>query len=187
MRLCFAWLLATICCVSNASAAPVYSVTISPNVIPEKQFATLDVRISLNLFPDHQTGYLLESADFVSGLVTLYPTGTNIAGVSFPIQPSGGFADFNFTFIYPFAPNGDPHVTITGLQYTDKFVCIGFSCTPLIFQPIFEIPDLSFSVPLTVVHVPEFSETPLPAALPLFASGGALLGFLGWRRKRKVN
>ncbi len=28
--------------------------------------------------------------------------------------------------------------------------------------------------------------TPLPAALPLFASGGALLGFLGWRRKRKM-
>ena len=27
--------------------------------------------------------------------------------------------------------------------------------------------------------------TPIPAALPLFASGGALLGFLGWRRKRK--
>jgi len=28
--------------------------------------------------------------------------------------------------------------------------------------------------------------TPLPAALPLFASGGALLGFIGWRRKRKA-
>ncbi len=28
--------------------------------------------------------------------------------------------------------------------------------------------------------------TPLPAALPLFASGGALLGFMGWRRKRKA-
>ena len=27
--------------------------------------------------------------------------------------------------------------------------------------------------------------TPLPAALPLFASGGGLLGFLGWRRRRK--
>src|SRR5262249_44059233 len=27
--------------------------------------------------------------------------------------------------------------------------------------------------------------TPVPAALPLFASGGALLGLLGWRRKRK--
>ncbi len=29
------------------------------------------------------------------------------------------------------------------------------------------------------------SETPLPAALPLFASGAGVLGFLGWRRKRK--
>jgi hypothetical protein len=27
--------------------------------------------------------------------------------------------------------------------------------------------------------------TPLPAALPLFASGAGVLGFLGWRRKRK--
>ncbi|MGB6349735.1 MAG: TIGR03118 family protein [Pseudolabrys sp.] len=30
------------------------------------------------------------------------------------------------------------------------------------------------------------AETPLPAALPLFASGVALLGFIGWRRKGKV-
>jgi hypothetical protein len=29
------------------------------------------------------------------------------------------------------------------------------------------------------------SVTPLPAALPLFASGGGLLGFLTWRKKRK--
>jgi hypothetical protein len=29
------------------------------------------------------------------------------------------------------------------------------------------------------------SVTPLPAALPLFASGGGLLGFLSWRRARK--
>lgn len=28
--------------------------------------------------------------------------------------------------------------------------------------------------------------TPIPGALPLFASGGGLLGFLGWRRKRKA-
>ncbi len=27
--------------------------------------------------------------------------------------------------------------------------------------------------------------TPIPAALPLFASGGGLLGFLSWRKKRK--
>ncbi len=32
----------------------------------------------------------------------------------------------------------------------------------------------------------EVSAVPLPAALPLFGSGLAVLGFLGWRRKRKV-
>ena len=30
------------------------------------------------------------------------------------------------------------------------------------------------------------SETPLPAAFPLFATGGGVLGLLGWRRKRKA-
>jgi hypothetical protein len=30
------------------------------------------------------------------------------------------------------------------------------------------------------------AETPLPAALPLFATGLGALGFLGWRRKRKA-
>jgi hypothetical protein len=29
-------------------------------------------------------------------------------------------------------------------------------------------------------------ETPLPAALPLFATGLGALGLLGWRRKRKI-
>jgi hypothetical protein len=32
----------------------------------------------------------------------------------------------------------------------------------------------------------EIAPTPLPAALPLFASGGVLLGFVGWRRKGKL-
>jgi hypothetical protein len=35
--------------------------------------------------------------------------------------------------------------------------------------------DLSFTI----------SQTPLPAALPLFATGLGALGLLGWRRKRK--
>jgi hypothetical protein len=30
------------------------------------------------------------------------------------------------------------------------------------------------------------SATPLPAALPLFASGLGVLGVLGWRRKKKA-
>jgi len=34
--------------------------------------------------------------------------------------------------------------------------------------------------------VSSWSETPLPAALPLFATGIGGLGLLGWRRKRKT-
>lgn len=33
----------------------------------------------------------------------------------------------------------------------------------------------------------EISEVPVPAALPLFGTGLAALGFLGWRRKRKAS
>ena len=32
----------------------------------------------------------------------------------------------------------------------------------------------------------EFSPTPLPAALPLFATGIGAMGLFGWRRKRKA-
>ena len=46
----------------------------------------------------------------------------------------------------------------------------------------------SFSIDFNQGLVTGFNDpapTPLPAALPLFASGAGLIGFLGWRRKRK--
>lgn len=36
-------------------------------------------------------------------------------------------------------------------------------------------------------EVTELAQTPLPAALPLFATGLGALGLLGWRRKRKAS
>jgi hypothetical protein len=36
------------------------------------------------------------------------------------------------------------------------------------------------TIDLTVTHVP------VPAALPLFGTGLGILGFLGWRRRRKA-
>ena len=38
--------------------------------------------------------------------------------------------------------------------------------------------------PITII--PPIAETPLPAALPLFATGLGALGLLAWRRKRKA-
>ena len=37
-----------------------------------------------------------------------------------------------------------------------------------------------------VVQIGEATATPLPATLPLFASGLGAFGLLGWRRKRKA-
>jgi hypothetical protein len=39
---------------------------------------------------------------------------------------------------------------------------------------------------LTAMGTPSFNQVPLPAALPLFATGLGALGLLGWRRKRKA-
>src|SRR5262245_29322776 len=36
------------------------------------------------------------------------------------------------------------------------------------------------------ISVTGINATPLPAALPLFASGAGVLGYLGWRRKKKT-
>jgi hypothetical protein len=53
---------------------------------------------------------------------------------------------------------------------------------------VIENADGSFqwSVPPPGVNVYDgLSQVPLPAALPLFATGLGALGLLGWRRKRK--
>jgi hypothetical protein len=50
--------------------------------------------------------------------------------------------------------------------------CEGAGCTP----------ELSITYDYTPAAV---SQTPLPAALPLFSAGLGVLGLFGWRRKRK--
>ena len=49
-----------------------------------------------------------------------------------------------------------------------------------LYQPVSSLSDLSIQFRSDV------SDTPLPAALPLFASGLGALGLLGWSRKRKA-
>jgi hypothetical protein len=47
--------------------------------------------------------------------------------------------------------------------------------------------DLDTGLDLVTVSAGTASATPLPGALPLFASGLGALGLLGWRRKRKAS
>lgn len=44
----------------------------------------------------------------------------------------------------------------------------------------------TFAVPVTYFDYSGISLVPLPAALPLFATGLGVLGLIGWRRKRKA-
>jgi hypothetical protein len=48
------------------------------------------------------------------------------------------------------------------------------------------VSGLGFSGSLTGTLTADVGTTPLPAALPLFASGLAAAGLIGWRRKRKA-
>jgi hypothetical protein len=56
--------------------------------------------------------------------------------------------------------------------------------TPAGFSVV--LPGLG-SVDLAVSARSDATETPLPATLPLFATGLGALGLLGWRRKRKAH
>jgi hypothetical protein len=67
------------------------------------------------------------------------------------------------------------------------------SSTPMITSATFfvetgDFQDVSsaFALSAGTVEIKSDTEVPLPAALPLFATGLAGLGLLGWRRKRKA-
>ena len=72
---------------------------------------------------------------------------------------------------------GAPAGSFGGISSDQAFRSVQITCD---FDPDFKcgLYDLQFgtSAPLSVV--------PLPAALPLFGSGLAFMGFMGWRRKR---
>jgi len=65
------------------------------------------------------------------------------------------------------------------LSLDETFYSVSFSST----QAAFEFADL---MAFNTQPNPSAFITPLPAALPLFATGLGALGVLGWRRKRKI-
>lgn len=45
---------------------------------------------------------------------------------------------------------------------------------------------ISYNAEVTSLSLSPVSDVPLPAALPLFAAGLSAMGFMGWRRRRKI-
>ncbi len=56
-------------------------------------------------------------------------------------------------------------------------IILGFGTESPVNTDTYVIDNLTFDTP---------SAVPVPAALPLFGTGLAIMGFIGWRRKRKV-
>jgi hypothetical protein len=84
---------------------------------------------------------------------------------------------------HAFGPGGVDRFRILGIETSallDPFSAVAF-ITGLTF-----VSEGTFSG--TMTPLTEFvSDVPIPAALPLFATGLGLMGLLGWRRKRKVS
>jgi hypothetical protein len=98
----------------------------------------------------------------------LFPTGTVYAGQA-PLAPGASVAlYFEFSTSDTTAPDGD-----YGLW--QALFTVGANDAEGVFQTNIMSANIEVTDP-----------TPLPAALPLFASGLGALGLLGWRRKRKL-
>jgi hypothetical protein len=101
----------------------------------------------------------------------------NTVNVNYTVADNAGHSQtFNL------APNTNSGVSTIGFAATGTIITItagpadGGCCAWDFF-----IDNVHFNEPL-----PPNLQTPLPAALPLFASGAGVLGFMGWRRKRKA-
>jgi len=99
-------------------------------------------------------------------------------GFPVTVAPVGTiFANDNLLYFPPtpaFYDNRGLGLIVDG-HATDSF-CLGVSCAVAYPDPN------GYFHPSTI----EVSQTPLPAALPLFATGLAVTGLLGWRKKRKA-
>lgn len=113
------------------------------------------------------------SAGFGIGEYVGNPT-NNVFEVHSGQITSAFFLDFGITNTEPAVTCCSIRLELGGQNFTgltnESNAINENSHTNLIFAPV----------------VPVFSDVPLPAALPLFASGLGVLGFLEWRRKRKL-
>src|ERR1039458_8728862 len=98
--------------------------------------------------------------------------------------PSSGMPKWNLNNVMFNTTGGPYHVGLSGMSMGpfDLYFATDMN------DPNVPVYDLYFYDASTYVGTLEVfaTTTPLPAALPLFASGLGALGLLGWRRKRKA-
>ena len=139
---------------------------------------TID-QIGANLEVTAITG-TISGTDLSGGPQTINGIVTN---PNFPSTSTSSDSVFTFDNL---AFNGDPHLDVNGILFTTTENSSGF--WNLWWSPTAQNYKLAESTGGTFAffEIGNLSTTPLPATLPLFASGLGALGLLGWRRKRKT-
>lgn len=204
----------TSCTVDNNNTVQV-SDTVSPTNLTSLAAGTFDVLVTLDTGwhfmhdpsgAGHEAGFGFATS--LSGLslnvITPSAFAANVQNSllgSFKIAPytwdqAGNFAD-GLSVAGP--PNGpttfsvlDFTISGTGLSLDDfvKTLLASTDGTSSIFAADVSAANgntggIGFTESL-IINQHQNGDTPLPAALPLFASGTGLLGFLTWRRKKKM-
>jgi hypothetical protein len=183
--------------------------SVNPNPILAGSQATLDLQLTLSA----DSGYF--NAAFNGGTATLYDglgdSQTFNIGVggtfrdfsaAFTYPNAGGYSP-NYSVSVNYTEDAQVQVGTGSYQVQTGTYCAFYnifgSCLQYVpiyttyYYPIYQTETFAFytgtfgSSPLTVnpVVVGSDATTPLPAALPLFATGLGAFGLFGWRRKRK--
>ena len=112
-----------------------------------------------------------------------------IAGHSYSVPPVSGvsviFNSITFSFVGSDCTAGGCSVSAS----SDNFGVVWNYTTGAATNMFYAVPSLPQVFKSTTASVFSFTPVgavPLPAALPLFATGLGALGLLGWRRKRKA-
>ena len=187
-----------------------------PPIVPDPATFVAEVTFTLNLGVSvdppgnlfNGEVVLNSSASFLGGSVNVsennFSTGQFFPQVASFTIGSGG-SQRTFTWTLPLTPAPPLGLTpafytfgidIGSLSYLNQFTladCLNFLCTstdtpfPVVLSKtqssIFTVAGIEV---MGVTHDTPLNETPLPGALPLFATGLGALGLLGWRRNKKA-
>jgi hypothetical protein len=130
------------------------------------------------------TASLVSGDQYLVSIVTGTVNGQSIG----LIEPVNDYGSNTNTIFYP-SPSG-PLTLGNGVEFT----CPSCGGVDMLFAfgggNWIETGMAGFSQTDTLIQFTgslEVAQTPLPAALPLFATGLGALGLLGWRRKRKTS
>jgi hypothetical protein len=133
--------------------------------------------------------YNLVNGGFGSTVATLVVTNVLSGAIAGPAPESGdaGFGSYTVT------TNAGLYPTIYQVKMFVEANAAGSVSNSAFLDPFFYIdPSFAYADDVSLVfssginNIAPSSITPLPAALPLFATGLGAMGLFGWRRKRKA-